>query len=353
MDGSAGRPHKPERYSDKRLAESFSVYVLFSEPVSFTNQDILDALREDFPELSWSDAVAEGDVSPGVLDGTFTTGDVVVTSLFPGRKENQPSMIPLVSMPGACDIDWEPLFYKNRYTFPEARAAVERHRTYVHVMVQSVDSSLEARFDAARRATCVGAVFASLPVATAVYFPNGDTVIPPKTWIEAAHTANRGEPPVFQWITFGVEPVPDGQAPVPVTAHTIGVAAFTGHELMVPQARIEPGEALRWTYAATILHLQYGNEYIDGDTLGLEGDDSVKLRIRHAPEGTGGETDTWVFLHPTSPLAPREEELFGKRPGIPPPPDMDVTNYGNPDSLRDKLYALVAGPRRKRTRPGG
>ena len=73
-----------------------------------------------------------------------------------------------------------------------------------------VDRSLEARFDAARRATCVGAVFASLPVATAVYSPNGDTLVAPHKWIEGANTTLKGEVPFFQWVNLSVQPVPDG-----------------------------------------------------------------------------------------------------------------------------------------------
>jgi len=349
MDGGGAKPQQPDRYSDKRLADSFSVYVLFSEPVSFTNRDILDALREDFPELSWSDAVAEEDVTPGPLDGTYTTGEVVVTSLFPGGDENQPRMISLLSMPGRYEIDWGHMCDKNRLTFPEAKAAVDRHRTYVQVIVYSVDSSLEARFDAARRATCVGAVFASLPVATAVYFPNGDTVVAPDKWIEGANTTLKGEVPFFQWVNLSVQPVPDGGAPVPVTAQTVGVAAFTGHEMLLPLARIAPAQAAELVLGAAILHLQYGNSFNDGDTLGPEGNEDLKLRIRHAREGTLGlETDNWVFLHPKSTLAPREEEVFCKRPGIPPPPGMDGRIFGDPDALRNKLYALVAGPWRGR-----
>ncbi|PIE08778.1 MAG: hypothetical protein CSA74_00600 [Rhodobacterales bacterium] len=352
MDGGNGSPRRPEgppeRYSDKRLAEGFSVYVLFTEPVSFSNRDILDALREDFPELAWSDMVAEGGITPGVLDGMHSTGEVLVTSLFPGGEENQPRMIPMLSTPGRCDIDWDHMCAKNRLTFPEAKAAVDRHRTYIHLMVNSVDDTLEARFDAARRATCIGAVFASLPVATAVYFPNGDTVVAPDKWVGAAKVALKGEVPFFQWINLGVEPVPDGQAPVPVTVQTIGVAAFTGHEMLLPLARIPPAEAAELVIGAAVLHLQYGNDFTDGDTLGPEDNPELKLRIRHAKEGLLGlQTDNWVFLHPKSVLAPREEELFGKRPGMPPPPGMDLRNFGDPDSLRNKLYALVAGPRRK------
>jgi len=347
MDGGGGTPQRPERYSDKRLADSFSVYVLFSEPVSFTNRDILDALGADFPELAWPDSVAEGGITPGVLDGVHTTGDVVVTSLVPGGDGNQPSMIPLVSMPGRCNIDWAHMCRKNRLSFPAAAAAVERHRTYVQVMVHSVDTSLEARFDAARRATCIAAAFARLPVATAVYFPNGDTLVAPDKWIEAAKTSLKGEVPFFQWINFGVQQVPDGTEPVPVTAQTVGVAAFTGHEMLLPLARIPPAEAAELVFGAAVLHLQYGNAFNDGDTLGPEGNETLKLRIRHAPEGALGlQTDNWVFLHPKSTLAPCEEELFGKRPGFAPPPGMDVRNFANPESLRDKLYALVAGPRR-------
>lgn len=349
MDGGRPEGQRPERYSDKRLADAFSVYVLFTEPVSFTNRDILAALREDFPELDWTDTLENGADTARFYDETYTAGDVLVTSLFPGGEGNLPGMIPLISMPGRCEIDWGHMCARNRLTFPGAEAAVARHRTYIQVMVHSVDGSLEARFDAARRASCLGAVFASLPVATAVYYPNGDTVVAPERWIEGAKTALKGEVPLLQWINLGVQPVPDGGDPVPVTVHTVGVAAFTGHEILLPLARIEPAQAAELVCGATVLYLQYGNAFNDGDTLGPEGDAALKLRIRHAPEGALGlQTDNWVLLHPRSTLAPREEELFGKRPGVPPPPGMDVRNFGDPDSLRDKLYALVAGPRRGR-----
>ena len=134
-----------------------------------------------------------------------------------------------------------------------------------------------------------------------------------------------------------------------MTAQTVGVAAFTGHEMLLSLARVPADEAARLVFAAAVLHLQYGNDFTDSDTLGPEDDKILKLRIRHAREGTLGlQTDNWVFLHPKSTLAPREEEVFGKRPGIPPPPGMDGRIFGDPNALRRNLYALVAGPWRGR-----
>ena len=145
-------------------------------------------------------------------------------------------------------------------------------------------------------------------------------------------------------------PVPDGTDPVPVSAQSIGVAAFTGYELIMPVVPLPPGEVVQWVYAGTRMVLERGHEFRDSNTMGIEGDD-LKIRIRHVPEGKhGAQTDMWALLHPKSKVD--EIKMFGPRTGMPPPPGFNNEFRGDEDSLRKRLYALVAGGRRRRASPG-
>lgn len=325
----------PQRYSEKRLADSFTVYVLFSDELEFLPSEILEAVREDYPGLSWTDELG--------FNMPIKTGTVGLGAFFSDdSEESEPRIVHMNSMPGRCDVDWEPLFYKSRAIFPEAEDAVARHKTYLSITVGSVDSSLAARFDAARRATCLSSVFAKLPICTAVYFPSGDTVVKPENWVKAAETAMEAEVPIAEWITFGIEPVPDGKEPVPISVQTIGMAAFNGHEVLMPLVRAEPPEVVKWVFGATILLLEYGHEFKDSNTLGLEGETDPKIRIRHMSEGMMDvQTDVWALIHPNSTVD--EIAVFGERTGTPPPPGYDNSVRGDPNSLKNKLYSFVAG----------
>lgn len=44
-------------YSAKRLSDPFTVYILLNEPLQFRVSEILAALRQDYPGLSWSDTM--------------------------------------------------------------------------------------------------------------------------------------------------------------------------------------------------------------------------------------------------------------------------------------------------------
>jgi hypothetical protein len=44
----------PERYSDKRLKDNFTAYVLLSERIQFRFPEIWEAVREDYPDLAWA-----------------------------------------------------------------------------------------------------------------------------------------------------------------------------------------------------------------------------------------------------------------------------------------------------------
>jgi hypothetical protein len=329
---------KAQRYSEKRLKDAFTAYVLFAEPLTFRPSEILAAVREDYPGLAWTDTLQ--------LDMPITVGQVGLGVLFPDAEAgNEPRMAHFSSFPGLLGVDLAHQFHASRLTFPDAPAAVARHRCYLSITVPSVDDSLAARFDAARRVACLAAVFARLSTCVAVYFPSSDQIVRPADWVDAAAQAMRAELPVPVWVSIYVNAMPDGRTPVPVTVGTIGLAAFNGHEVVVPKARIQPGDAAKWVFGAAKMLVERDHVFHDSDTLGME-EGGEKLRIRHCPEGKAdSQTDAWILIHPSSTLD--EMAVFGPHSRPPAPPGVDNRRQGDTDGLRKRLYAFVTGGRDK------
>jgi hypothetical protein len=326
----------PERYSDKRLEDSFTAYVLLSEPIQFPFPEIWEAVREDYPDLAWAFAL---EVAP-----PFDSSKISMGTFLGERSADSPvrhALISFLSTPGAMDMDTTIMIQKSRFAFPEAAQAIAAHRSVFSVSVSSVDGTFPARFDAARRMTCLTAIFAKLPSCVAIYFPSADLILPPKSWVAAADMAYKGKFPMMQWINFTVTELTEKT----FTANTIGCAAFNGHEVCMPVVRLDPSEAFKHVYAATVMMLEYGHEYRDGDTMGDE-EGTLKLRIRHCAEGVHGcQTDTWFLFHPNSVLD--ELETFGERPRRPPPPGVDNTFRGDEGWLKKSLRLFGAARRGK------
>jgi hypothetical protein len=334
----ADTANAPQRYSDKRLNDSFTAYVLLSEAIQFLPEEIFAAVAEDYPGLEWNLGLS---VAP-----PFDSSKISIATYFGG---NGPSalhgLISMISSPGPIGIPMEEMIAKSRFVFPEARQAIATHSSCLSISVSSTDTSLPARFEAAKRMNCLTAVFAKLPTCKAIYFPSADVILPPHSWLDGANTAMKGEFPAFQWINYIISPY--GEIPPPggqhtFTVSTIGCAAFNGHEICLPAVQMDRTEALKLVYAAIMMLLQYGNEFKDSDTMG-DDPKTMKVRIRHWAEGVrGAQTDIWTLFHPSSVLD--DIALFGARTGKPPPPGFDNSTSGQEGWLRQRLR-LFGGAR--------
>lgn len=329
------------RYSEKRLQDDFTAYVLFSEPLQGRVEEIFAAAAEDYPGVDWSTFQMGGDM----IDTRSVTLSTDLGMVGTGETSGNRGRTTFMGHPGRCDVDWPDIIGKSRIIFPEGGDAVARHTDYLSVSVgcPKGETSVAARFDAARRLTCLAAIFAKLPICLGVYFPNGDTLVTPENSVQAAATAMRGEIPVTEWMTIFVNFFEDAETPLPVTVSTIGLAAFNGHELVLPQARLAGPEAVKWIWCTVKMLLEAGHEFVDSNTLGVEGE-GKPIRIRHLAEGDhGAQTDQWILIHETSLVD--EMKLFGPRTGTPPPPGYDNSIMRSYDDLKNKLYSYVAGGR--------
>ena len=329
---------KPQRYSEKRVSESFTAYVLFSEPLRATQKEVFEAVAEDYPGVDWSTEQIGSDI----IDTREPTVSTDLGSFGIGEGKETRGMTSFIGMPGRCDIDWGPIIGKSCLIFPEGKQAVDRHTDHLGITVHSAkdNTSMAARFDAARRMTCIAAVFAKLPTCVGVYFPNGDTLVKPENWVRAAETAMKGEVPVMEWITLWFQRYGTPENTTHVSGSTVGLAAFNGHEISIPACKLPVEDVAKWLIGIVRMQIEADHKFQDSDTLGHEPGDKL-FRIRHVTEGQHeAQTDQWIFLHQTCEID--EMKMFGERSNRPPPPGFDNTREGNWDSLKDQLYSFVS-----------
>jgi hypothetical protein len=214
---------------------------------------------------------------------------------------------------------------------------------HLSIGLEYVDTGTPARFDAVRRLTCIAAVFAKVPTCTGVYFPSADQLVTPKDWVMAADTAIKAEFPSLQWLTLSVKAFQDAANSGLVTVNTIGLAAFTGTEIVMPKVRMQPADAAKWVHAAAVMLAQHGHKFVDSHTIGPEGQPD-RVRLRFAVEGQhGAQTDMWFLFHPKSELD--EMAMFGGRSRPPAPAGVNNEVRGESGWLGKKLYAFVADAR--------
>ena len=321
----------------KHLRDPFQVHVLFKDHYKGTIDGLFDEAATRFPGLDWElEAIGRDRID--TRDVTF--------AVDAGAPEPLRGMTKITGTPGRLDCRWARALGTSRLSFPDASEAVAGHSDHLTITVAAPrrDTSLAARFDAARRATCLGAVLAGRPEAAAVHFPSAELIVRPERWNDAAETAMRGEVPVLQWIGIYANTFRwDGPGPVPVTVGTFGMAAFLGHEIVMPKVRLDTDDAAEWVAVTVRMLMESDHVFRDGDTLGVEGG-GRPIRIRHLAAGQlGMHTDTWALFHEASLLDDRAHCGIPQRKKVADAPENIVT--GDWNALKNKLYCFVAGGR--------
>jgi hypothetical protein len=294
---------------EKTAGASFAAYVLLSEAIQFTTDEIAEAVLEDYPGLDID--TGSGLQIPQACDtAEFITapmffgaggedgGNIVSLIRLPGYGTWDPERIGKHQMLGAFDID--------------LKAALGQNRSYVCVSVSARGDSLKDRFRAARLCSCIAATFAKLPVALAVYWETGDQFLSPKRVVAMADTAMANDWPVQDWI--GLVPSPRGRDEAGrdwSAGVTGGLSPFTGYELELAAAPISVADACSTLWSTAWLPLVSGNEFRDGHTAGPEDAPSdQKYVMRFLPKGASAPkygpdalpTDRFVLIHRESPF---------------------------------------------------
>jgi len=284
-----------ERLSDTIKQAPFACYVLLSEPLLATFDDVLDAADEDYPGMNWGYQAPDGE---GVID---TRQDMTLTDTT--------GTIEFTCLGGRVKKDWMEEIHNSNLFFPRVVEALGDHTDCIRISFNSRtrDTSVTARLKAARQLTCLAAIFAKLPIATAVYVPSAEKVVRPALWVDAVEPENAEEVPILQWMTVGLREYNDlAGLPQAASAYTIGLAPFLGQEFVLPRMKCPGAEAEVILSGLVSMAFEQDAPFEDGSEMGFGAGDK-SFRVRHCPEGRhDAPTDQIWFLHSTCDIDDRK-----------------------------------------------
>jgi len=304
--------------NDAAKGTLFDAYVILSEPLQFNTSEIEAALAEDYPGL---DISAPDPNSP--LNADCDTAEFVTHPLLMTAKGADAHHASLIRLPGYGTWDAAQLAPRQHIAVPDIADRLARNRSYICVSAGSKNDSPAERFRAARRASCLAALFCKLPNAVAVYWEPGDHFLTPEDLVKAADQAMSDSYPMMQWV--GMELGHDPSAGMS-RAMSMGLRHLGGFEISFAPAPVDLGHAASQVLTTATMLLELGHQFSDGDTLGFEGQaPEESMRLRFVPQGTEGSLcDTWLLVHPHSPV--NADDLVGPTESKPAPPGQTEQN---------------------------
>lgn len=290
------QPTKATPEAAKRSETSrFDAYVLLSEPLTFTTDEIRTALCEDYPALQIENA------PPVVGEMACDTAAFVTAPMIMGQAGEDACLTTLIRLPGYGTWDVAALSERQMRRVPDIDQRMARNASYICISVSAKSNSLTDAFRAARLSSCIAAVFARLPVALAVYWEGADHFLTPEQVISMADEAMDDTWPCMSWLSLDLQSGPAGDAVLSqVTSR--GLASFVDYELVHTFAPVPAKEAATTIMSASWMVLQAGHSFCDGDTLGHEGKSKeTAYKIRRIPKTVfGSPTDLVAMVHPNS-----------------------------------------------------
>lgn len=173
----------------------------------------------------------------------------------------------------------------NNYLWPGAVEAAGSHRA--HIVVALVNHST----DPVRSGLLFTKIVESccrLPGVLGVY--HCSTVFEPSYYISAAQAMKEGDIPLEDMVWFGMYRSEEG-----INAYTVGMRAFGRDEMEVVGAGDPPARVAAFLYDVAYHVLSTGTVFHDGDTIGFE--EGQSLKVRRGP-GVSVEGTTLTIEYP-------------------------------------------------------
>lgn len=283
-------------------ASAFSVTLLFSTPFKIGADEVFEAVADTFPSLGLTGASDAG--------ATHTVGtDRFEISLATGNAR-----VSLTSTPGQPHLDPPPRL-KHSFSCKATRHGLSSVAAAITVTTTDDGPDLDARLAAACRVTAVSSILAAQANCAGVFIPSARMIVAPERWQPAAEEAVAGYVPIDAWIAFSVNRRQHRTTGAQLlSCQSEGLRAFTGEEMLVPWARIAPGEATTTVFQALWLRLVNRSVFQDRDTMGPETDLSA-VQIRRDEGGKMGlDGPGWVLFRRECVLPDDEEARTAAMP---------------------------------------
>lgn len=237
-------------------------FVLLSKPIRPLAGDI-----SSFLTANWRDLPPVSDVEEAGSTLLFDIGGAKIAMMF----MDQPFPWSDLEGPCATSVLWK-----------DARASLQDHQAHIIV---SVLGELTAIEQATLLTQVMAAVMSACDSALGVYWGNATLIVPKPIFIDFAVEVLPSAPPLHIWIDFRVGKGENGGS----SGFTTGMAGLGHMEIEVLDAPETPG-ALRERLTALCGYLLENGPVIhDGNTIGADADEKVRVVVTESRFGAQGQ----------------------------------------------------------------
>jgi hypothetical protein len=234
--------------------------VMLREDADLFVADVQGVLSSNWPDLPTATDVDQKENTIAFRVGT--------SNIILGKM---PAPIPWADLEGPCSTS---------VLWPNALDEVRQHR--IHWIV-TVSGDLNPVEISTLLMQATASVMATSPTAIGVYWGNATLVIPKDIFVEFAETILPHGPPLEMWVDFRVGRDSEKSS----SGFTTGMAAL-GHMEFEAQSSPEPPGELRERFLALARYvLENGPVIKDGDTVGEDADE--RIRVIHSKSTFGHE----------------------------------------------------------------
>lgn len=179
-------------------------------------------------------------------------------------------IVVVMAMPAPIPRD-ESLVVRASATWPQARAAFDRHKA--HLIVSVVDQSTEPLVAVRVMTAVVGGLIAAVPGCTGVVW-GGQVASPAERWLEMSRAAFALYPdfPFMLWIS--IHPFRD-QAKI--GAVTSGLAPLVGREIEM-EGGTDLASTINKVAGLSVYLIERGSLIPEGDTVGVSATERIQVR---------------------------------------------------------------------------
>lgn len=223
-------------------------------------------------EKNWPEMPAPGE--PEKKEGTlaFRVGDAdVIYGLMPAP-------IPWSDLEGPCQSSW---------LWPDAASEMQAHEKHMIVTVSADGDAIE-RLKVLTQAT--SALAASCDASVGIYWCDSQVVMSPEMFRDFAVTLLPDELPLYIWVDFRV-----GKKEGRTAGFTTGLSALGHMEIETRSSEEPPGELRERMFGLANYLIESGPVIQDGDTIGEDADERIKVVYSDSSFGQSGRVMRLVY----------------------------------------------------------
>jgi len=242
--------------------------ILLTADAPIRGAEVVRQLAENWPDLPAAGEVEEGD---GTL--SFQVGE---SGVVMGKM---PAPIPWTDLEGPCATS---ILWKN------AAEEVKRHKLH---WIVTVHGELEAVELSTLLTQATAAALAACPAAIGVYWGNATLVVPKSLFLDFAKDVLPHGPPLHVWVDFRVGKDTETSS----AGFTTGMKALGHMEFETQGAPEPPGELRERLVALAGYVLENGPVIRDGDTVGEDADERIRVVCSASAFGQEGTVMRLVY----------------------------------------------------------